>query len=204
VSKRISLIFIVTIIGLVISSPLFGNQEVLGQGELSEKVKKLCEKYYEQYKKSGPSDLEQNYPHLQYLKECFILYEDENWGFLGKEKMDKHYEQQSQILANNEIKIKNYDNQNLGIRSSSITKIGINEYKIKVQLCLDGRQISEPKFFVVTDKEYFLSLGNKIIKQDSCANGYFHVKSQNPDEIKFIPFNGNYIPSKYMKVKTLY
>ncbi|MFB5614527.1 MAG: hypothetical protein ACE5RI_05440 [Candidatus Nitrosomaritimum yanchengensis] len=110
----------------------------------------------------------------------------------------------SHITAKTDIRIKNYENQKLDISSISITKIYDNEYKIKIRMCLDGRQISEPKFFVVADKEYFLSLGNKIIKEDQCAQGFVFVTSQNPDKIKFIPFDGNYVPSKYMKIKTLY
>jgi len=204
VSKKICAIVIFTVLLGIIFSPLFNHQEVLAQGEISDKVSKLCEKHYEQYKKSGSMYLEQNYAHLHYLKDCFKLYTDDNWDFFGKDKIDKHYEKQSLITSNNNIRIKNYDNQKLDITNRSITQIGDDEYKIKVRMCLDGRQISEPKFFVVSEKEYYLSLGNKIIHEDSCAHGYIFVKTQNPDEIKFIPFNGNYVPSKYMKVKTLY
>lgn len=167
-------------------------------------MKKLCETKYESYKKLGPKTLEQNNPHLIYLKECFKLFEDKEWHFTGKEKLDKYYETQSQTSSNTGWIIKNYENQNLGITNMRTTQTGDGEYILRVRLCIDDKTISEPKFFVITDKEYFLAMGNMMVKQGSCITAWTYVDAQDPEKISFIPFNGNYVPSKFMKVKSIY
>lgn len=199
--KSLHFYFVVVVVILALT---LWNQEVFGSEEIPDKIKKLCEGKYESYKKFGFAYLEKNYSHLLYLNDCLTLFEDKNWDFNSKEKIDKFYERQYEVNSNTGLKIRNFENQNLGIDSRGTTKIGPDFYVIKLRLCLDGRQISEPKLFVVTDKEYFLALGNITIKEKSCVITRILTNSDNPENIKFIPFNGNYVPSKFMKIKSLY
>lgn len=188
----------------VFASLLLANQDVFATDDISDKVKKQCEQKYESYKKFGTVNLQLNNPHLIYLKDCFKLYEDQNWSFIGKEKLDKYYEKKSQIPLNSAMIIKNYENQNLSITSMRTTLIGDGEYVLRVRLCVDDKTILEPKFFVVAEKEYFLAMGNMVLKADSCITAWTYVQSQDPEKITFIPFNGNYVPSNYMKIKSIY
>lgn len=183
---------------------LLGTQQSFGADEISEKAKKQCETKYESYKQFGFRYLEQKYPHISYLDKCLDLYEDPNWSFNGKERIDKFYEKQSMLNSNAGIKIRSYENQNLGVQKLRTISIDLDNYVVKVRMCLNGMQISEPKFFVVTDKEYFLALGNIIVKENSCSLATIYVNAQNPENLKFFSFNGNYIPSKYMTIKSIY
>ena len=195
------------ICALIFSTPLvlfLENSQAYGVSEIPERLQKQCESKYEAYKKFGSSYLIEKYPQISDMYQCLELFEDKNWTFNGKDRIDKFYEKQSLLTSVNGIKIRNLDNQNLGIENRGVIPIGTDYYLVKVRMCLEGRQISEPKFFVVADKEYFLALGNIIVKENSCSLGTIYVKAQNPENLQFFSFNGNYVPSKYMAIKTIY
>ena len=127
----------------------------------------------------------------------------ENQKVSGQEKLDKSYTKNFEILSKVHPLIKNFENQDLGLNSIRIMNIG-GDYALKIRMCSDGKSILEPKFFVVTEGEYFLALGDKRIKENSCVMVWTYVISDNIDEINLIQFNGNYMPSKYMKIKSIY
>ena len=187
----------------VITLSLVGVQMVNAQFENSDIVKIQCEKKYSEYKKSYNDQMNQNSPDQGSFAECLNLFEDPLWDFKGKDKIDKDYN--LKILKSKlHPLIKNFENQNLRINNLSFINIGFEEYAVKIRICADNKTILEPKFFVVTNKEYYLAMGDKQIKENSCSIVWTYASSSNPDEINFIPFNGNYMPSKYMKIKSIY
>lgn len=180
------------------------SQLVYGQETVSDKVKKLCEGKYDYYKRNGVKTFSRNYSHLAYLSQCLSLFEDSNWDFKGKEKIDKYYEKYNQIESNTNHIIQNYDNQKPSIDIISTSRIGYEMYALKFRICADDSTITEPKIFVITDKEYFLAKANRTIKENSCNFGLVYMTSKDTSKTFVIPFDGNYSPSNYLKVKLFY
>jgi len=203
-SKRICIVFCFTILGGIVFAPLFDNQQVFAQRGILESVKKQCENKYDSYKKLGKESFVEKNPHLAYLSNCFVLYEDPTWKFNGKEKIDRFYDKYYQVKSQENSLIKNHDNHRLDFKNLSLIKIGYQEYALKIRICTGDEFISEPKFFVITDKEYYLAKSTRPIKENSCnfVMSYSHL--EDPGKISLVSFDGNYMPSKYLKVKSVY
>ena len=196
--------FILTVIGGIFFTSLFDNTEAFAQLENSDNIKKLCESKYDSYKKLGKTNFEKTYSHLIYIQDCFELFSNPAWTFNGKEKIDWQYEKYYQITSQVNPQINNFDNQHLEIQKNSFNRIGYQNYVLKVRICAESKVISEPKFFVVTDKEYFLAKSSRDLKENFCSFIMVYATAINPEKINFIPFDGNYMPSKYLKVKSVF
>ena len=196
--------FILTIIGGIFFTSLFDHTEALMENQNSDNIKKLCESKYDSYKKLGKENFAKTYSHLTYIQDCFGLFSNPSWTFNGKEKIDWQYEKYYQITSQVNPQITNFENQNLEIHQNSINRIGYQNYVLKIRICAENKDISEPKFFVITDKEYFLAKSSRDLKEDSCNFIMVYTTSVNPEKINFIPFDGNYMPSKYMKIKSVF
>ena len=192
------------IIGGIFFISFFGNSPVFAQQETSDNTKKLCENKYDTYKKLGKDNFVKRYSHLAYLQDCFKLFDNPEWAFNGKDKIDRQYEKYYQLTAQANSLISNYENQNLEIKKISLNKIGYQNYALKVRICSENTSISEPKFFVVTDKEYFLAKSSRDLKENSCSFIMVYANAINSEGMNFFPFDGNYVPSKYLKVKSVF
>ena len=195
---------LVAIIGGIFFISFFDHSQVFAQQEVSDNIKKLCENKYDTFKKLGKENFKKRYSQLTYLQDCFKLFDNPSWTFNGKDKIDGHYEKYYQIISQVNPLINNYDNQNLDLKIISFNKIGYQNYALKARICSDGKIVSEPKFFVVTDKEYFLAKSSRDLKKNSCGFIMVYVKAINLEKLNIIPFNGNYIPSKYLAIKPVY
>jgi len=203
-SKRNNVFFILAIVGGILFSPLLDHTQAFAQVEIPDKIKKLCESKYDSYKKIGKENFEKTYANLTYLQNCFLLFDDPAWTFNGKEKIDRHYEKYYAITSQVNPLINNYENQKLGIDKISFNKIGYQNYALKIRICAGDKIVSEPKLFVISDKEYFLAKSSRDLKENSCGFVMAYANSYDPEKIKLLPFDGNYMPSKYLKVKLVY
>ena len=201
--KKISILFIFVLLGGVIFGPIYGLQESLVLANNSDNITSLCEGKYDFFKKFGNKILLEKYSHLNYISSCLTLFEDPNWSFNGKEKIDSYYENYDKAISKINPSITNFDNQKLSIKNISTSKIGFESYALKFRVCSD-KTISEPKFFVVTDKEYFLAKANRTLKENQCNFALIYATSNNPEKTFVIPFDGNYVPSKYLTVKSFF
>ena len=203
-SKKTSTFFVLTVLAGMFFAPFFDHTQALAQGEISDKIKKLCESKYDSYKKLGKENFSKTYSHLTYLPDCLVLFNDSSWTFNGKEKIDRQYEKIYEIKTQVNPLINNYENQKLEINKISSNKIGYQNYALKVRVCSDDKLVTEPKFFVVTDKEYFLAKSSRDLKENSCNFIMIYTNSINPEKTSLFPFDGNYIPSKYLKIKQVF
>lgn len=203
-SKKTCAFFVLTILGGVFFAPFFDYTQTFAEGEISDKIKKLCESKYDTFKKLGKENFNKTYSHLTYLPDCLVLFDDPSWTFNGKEKIDKQYEKYYQITSQVNPLINSYENQKLEVKRISFNKIGYQNYALKVRICADDKLVTEPKFFVVTDKEYYLAKSSRDLKENSCNFIIVYTDAVNPEKISLLSFDGNYIPSKYLKVKQVF
>ena len=203
-SKKIGAFFAMAILGGMLFSPFFDHTQAFAQGEISDKIKKLCEAKYDTYKKLGKENFSKTYSHLIYIPDCLVLFNDQSWTFNGKEKIDSQYEKIYQIKSQVNPSISNYENQKMEINKISFNKIGYQTYALKVRVCSDDKIVTEPKFFVVTDKEYFLAKSSRDLKENSCNFIMVYTNAVNPEKTSLHTFDGNYVPSKYLKIKQVF
>ena len=203
-SRKIGACFAIGILGGIIFSPFFDHTQAFAQGEISDKIKKLCEAKYDTFKKLGTENFSKTYSHLTYLPDCLMLFKDPSWTFNGKEKIDRQYEKIYQIKNQVNPQINNFENQKVEISKISSNKIGYQTYALKVRICSDDKIVTEPKFFVVTDKEYFLAKSSRDLTENSCNFIMVFANAVNPEKTSIHTFDGNYIPSKYLKIKQVF
>ena len=187
--------------GSLIFASFLGNQQIFAQGEISNIEKNLCEKQYDSYKKLGTENLIGPPSEFLNSSDCFKLFEDPNWNFAGKDQIDRYYERSYQIISYGNPLIANHDNHFLEIKNISKLKIGYEKYSLTFRICSESQAISEPKFFVVTDKEYYLAKSKRVLDESSCNFVKIYTNAHDTGKIFFLPFDGNYVPSKYLKVK---
>jgi len=75
-SKKIGAFFAMAILGGIIFFPFFDYTQTFAQGEISDKIKKLCEAKYDTYKKLGKENFSKTYSHLTYIPDCLVIFND--------------------------------------------------------------------------------------------------------------------------------
>jgi hypothetical protein len=165
-------------VGILLGTSATFFKAAYGERELSSDQLKQCELLYFNFKKFGEREFIYRYSFKSFINECIKLYNDPEWTFVGKDKIDKYYEKQEaaktaeQTTTTSEVQV-------------SITqkyRISETRYVISFEACTNTRQ-TQSVFLIQSDIDKFIATSQKLIPNDSCSNYWTNVNAKLPDSI---------------------
>lgn len=141
---------------------------------------KMCKMLYDAFKKHGETKFIEKYKKKSFLNDCLKLYKNPNWYFVGKNKIDKYYEQ---LKAIENTKQKQPQLDVLWKKFS-----GNGKYLLKYRLCTSDQHVLHSAVLVNSRSEKFLTVSYDPIQSNSCKTYQVEVKafSANDISIKYI------------------
>ena len=154
---------------------------------------RMCKLMYEKYKSLGEQKFREKYKSKSYLNDCVKLYKNPNWYFVGKSKIDQHYEKLNS-LTQNTITEKKID-----VKILSSIPIGTDKYLVKFRACAEKSQIQKPSFLIKSQIEQYLGTSSKVLQVGKCNDYHAQIKARQASSIQI-----DYVSdlSKYQNIKT--
>ncbi len=153
----------------------------------------MCKSMYEKYKSLGEQKFREKYKNKSYLNDCIKLYKNQNWYFVGKSKIDKHYEKLNSLMQNEVVEKK------IDVKILSSTPIGTDKYLVKFRACAEKFQIQKPSFLIKSQIDQYLGTASKVLQVGKCNDYHAKVKARQASNIQI-----DYVSdlSKYQNIKT--
>lgn len=138
-----------------------------------------CANMYDAYKKLGETAFLEKNKLKSYVYKCLKLYHDPNWSFLGKGKIDNHYDK----IANLGSTTSQPQDSSAMIQITYTKLISTDYYFVKYNLCTK-QSSPKPTILVESSLEKFLGVSYFPIYGDSCKKFQINVKAKGIDDIK--------------------
>jgi len=147
-------------------------------GELSSDQLKQCEYLYFNFKKFGEREFIYRYSFKSFINECIKLYNDPEWTFVGKDKIDKYYEKQDAAKTAEQTATPT----EVQVTITQKYKIGETRYVISFEACTETSR-TQALFLIHSDIDKFIATSQKLIPKDSCSTYWTNVYAKLPDSI---------------------
>lgn len=170
-------ILVVLTVGILLGTTATFFKEAYSESKLSNDQLKQCESLYFNFKKLGETEFIYRYSFKSFIKECIKLYNDPEWTFSGKDKIDKYYEKQEAA--------KNAEPHTTSEVQVSITqkyRIDETRYVISFEACTQDKKM-QSVFLIYSDIDKFIATSQRLIPQDSCSTYWTNVYAKLPDSI---------------------
>ena len=169
---------------------------VYAQTDVSKVTQKRCENLYLKYKELGIDEFKKRYSNHSLLKVCLKLFDDPNWDFKGKSKIDKYFEQ----LKRNTTKPSN-EKFDVSVKIEKKLSIGQERFLIKFVSC-SNVHVTKPSFLISSDSEKFLGISSKHLPKGVCQSSWTQIFAKNPDAVlvQFIEDTSTYPTLKIKQI----
>lgn len=169
--------FAVLTVGILLGTAGTYFEPAYSDSTLSDEHLKQCESLYFNFKKFGEKEFIYQYSFKSFIKECVKLYNDPEWTFEGKEKIDKYYEKQETVKTQEPPTA--LEVQVLITQKYSIDQI---RYVISFEACTQSSK-ALAVFLISSDIDQFIASSQKLIPKDSCATYWTNVYAESADSI---------------------
>lgn len=170
--KTLAVLTVCILLGATVSV-----KEAYSETKLSDDQVKQCEHLYFNFKKFGEKEFIYRYSFKSFVKECVKLYNDSEWTFEGKEKIDRYYEKQDAAKAAEQT-----TTTEVQIAITQIYRIDQTRYVISFEACTQSSK-TLAIFLISSDIDKFIAISHRLIPQDSCSTYWTNVFVQSPDSI---------------------
>ncbi|HEX9846452.1 MAG TPA: hypothetical protein VGA92_08350 [Candidatus Nitrosotenuis sp.] len=153
----------------------------------------MCKSMYERYKVLGEQKFREKYKNKSFLNDCIKLYKNPNWYFVGKSKIDKHYEKLNALMQNTT------EEKKITVKILSSISIGADKYLVKFRACAEKSTIQKPSFLIKSQFEQYLGLSSKVLQVGKCNDYHAQIKTKQAANIQI---EYVYDLSKYQNIKT--
>jgi hypothetical protein len=168
---------VVLSVGILLGTTVTFFEDANAQSQLSSNQLKQCEYLYFNFKKFGENEFIYRYSFKSFIKECVKLYNDPEWTFEGKDKIDNYY--QKQEAAKN---AEPYSPSEVQLSITQKYRIGETRYVIGFEACTFDKKM-QSVFLVYSDIDKFIATSQKLIPQDSCSSYWTNINANLPDSI---------------------
>jgi hypothetical protein len=153
----------------------------------------MCKSMYERYKALGEQKFREKYKNKSFLNDCIKLYKNPNWYFVGKSKIDKHYEKLNSLMQNTT------EEKKIDVKILSSISIGSDKYLVKFQACAEKSPIQKPSFLIKSQFEQYLGLSSKVLQAGKCNDYHAQIKARQLSNVQI-----EYVSdlSKYQNIKS--
>jgi len=153
----------------------------------------MCKSMYERYKALGEQKFREKYKNKSFLNDCIKLYKNPNWYFVGKSKIDKHYEKLNVLMQNTT------EEKKITVKILSSISIGADKYLVKFRACAEKSTIQKPSFLIKSQFEQYLGLSSKVLQIGKCNDYHAQIKTKQTSNIQI-----EYVSdlSKHQNIKT--
>lgn len=164
-------------VGILIGTTATFFREAYSENGLSADQLKQCEYLYFNFKKFGEKEFLYRYSFKSFVKECVKLYNDPNWTFDGKDKIDRYFEK----LESANTSEKSTTNE-VQVSITSKYRIGETRYVISFEACTNNSR-TLAVFLIYSDIDKFIGISQRLIPQDSCSTYWTNVYANSPNSI---------------------
>jgi len=144
---------------------------------------KQCEILFQSYKNIGEQRFKTKYSHINYLKDCIILYKDPVWNHQGEDRYDKLYKKLTEIQQRPEQKKLSYEPT---VNILSKIKVGDEKYDVKFNICAGDKKIDKAKVLIKSQIESVEYGTSKDVPENACRNYATQINAKNPENIFII------------------
>jgi hypothetical protein len=168
---------VVLTVGILLGTTATFFKEAYSESKLSNNQLKQCESLYFNFKKFGENEFIYRYSFKSFIKECVKLYNDPEWTFVGKDKIDKYYEKQeaaktAEQPTANEVQVS----------ITEIYQIDKTRHVISFEACTQNSKM-QAVFLINSDIDKFIATSQRLIPQDSCSTYWTNVYAKLSDSI---------------------
>lgn len=170
-------ILAVLTVGILLGTTATFFKDAHGEEALSKDQLNQCEYLYFSFKKLGEKEFIYRYSFKSFIKECVKLYNDPEWTFIEKDKIDKYYEKQeaaktAEQPTANEVQVS----------ITEIYRIDETRHVISFEACTQNSRM-QAVFLINSDIDKFIATSQKLIPQDSCSTYWTNVYAKVSDSI---------------------
>lgn len=142
------------------------------------KTNQICAALYDSYKELGETKFSEKFGTKKNSKDCIGLYNNPNWNFKGKGKIDSFYEQKQS--KKNTVKAET--------KIFGAKYIGNGNYLVKFNICTKDVRISQPIVLVESKSDKFLAVTYFAIQPNSCKSyqAQARASSENEFTVRFV------------------
>jgi hypothetical protein len=176
-SDNIKKALAVLTVGILLGTTGTFFKTAYGESTLSKGQLKQCEYLYFNFKKFGEKEFIYRYSFKSFIKECVKLYNDPNWTFDGKEKIDKYYEKQEAARTSEQPK-----SNEVEVSITQKYRIDQIRYVISFEACTQSSK-ALAVFLITSDADQFIASSQRLVPQDSCASYWTNVYAKSPESI---------------------
>ena len=164
-------------VGILLGTTATFFKEAYSESKLSNDQLKQCESLYFNFKKLGENEFIYIYSFKSFIKECVKLYNDPEWTFIEKDKIDKYYEKQeaaktAEQPTANEVQVS----------ITEIYQIDKTRHVISFEACTQNSRM-QAVFLINSDIDKFIATSQRLIPQDSCSTYWTNVYAKLSDSI---------------------
>ena len=164
-------------VGILLGTTATFFKEAYSESKLSNDQIKQCESLYFNFKKLGENEFIYIYSFKSFIKECVKLYNDPEWTFIEKDKIDKYYEKQeaaktAEQPTANEVQVS----------ITEIYQIDKTRHVISFEACTQNGKM-QAVFLINSDIDKFIATSQRLIPQDSCTTYWTNVYAKVSDSI---------------------
>lgn len=142
-----------------------------------------CNILYPSYVSQGQSSFQQEYLHINYIRDCIDLYEDKVWHYKGEDRHQRIHDKFIEIHKQN-IESPPMTPQDHSVNIRSIIDMGDERIMIKFDICAGDVQLDKAKVLVKSDTETILIGSTKDVLKNSCRNYETQIYAEHPDNIE--------------------
>lgn len=171
-------ILAVLAVGILLSTTGTFFNVAHGERELTTDQLKQCENLYFNFKKFGEKEFIYRYSFKSFINSCIKLYNDPEWTFDGKDKIDRYYEKQEAAKTAEQTTIPS----EVQVSITQKYKIGETRYVISFKACTNTSK-TQAVFLIQSDIDKFIATSQKLIPKDSCSTYWTNVYAKLPSSI---------------------
>ncbi|HXV66196.1 MAG TPA: hypothetical protein VD731_03055 [Nitrosopumilaceae archaeon] len=175
-STIIKKILVVLTVGILLGTTGTLFKDAYSEKSLSKEEIKQCEYLYFSFKKLGESEFIYRFSFKSFVKDCLKLYNDPDWTFEGKDKIDKYYEKQEAAKTAEPVP------KEVQVTITQKYQISETRYVISFDACTKNSKM-QSIFLISSDIEEFIGQSYRLISQDSCSTYWTNVFANSPDSI---------------------
>ena len=165
-------------VGILLGTTATFFKVAYGENGLTDDQLKQCENLYFSFKKLGEKEFIYRFWMKTFAKDCVKLYNDPDWTFAEKDKIDKYFEKQEAAKTQEQ-------STESEVQVSITQKYRIDEtrYVISFDACTQSSKM-QALFLISSDIDKFIATSQKLISQGSCNTFWTNVYAELPDSIE--------------------
>lgn len=135
----------------------------------------MCKEMYPHYKELGEKKFLEKYRSKSSVYACIKLYENPNWTFAGKNKIDRNYENLALLTQNKAAK-------SADVAISSSINVGDGKFLVKFRACTDTT-FQNPSFLIKSKMDQYIGLSKMMLEKGKCIDYQVYVQAKYRQDI---------------------